>query len=294
MSRNNGKKIRLSKKWVNPLFWEIDKWAKDSRVAEVYVYGGKGSSKSWTLAQYVSLKGYTKNKSTLAFRKESSRIKLTLKKTFKGAIESMRLKDCYEHLDFKFRGQGYEISLTGLDDPEKAKGVEGFDYVLMDELNQFSKEEHEQVALSLRGKEGQILFGTWNPVSEDMWVKTELIDSEEWIEVDHTLPSPDSYVKVSSDGTKVLIKTDYRDNYWAVGSPCGTYGFVDDKLIKKYERLKTLNHHSWLVNVKGEWGQSQNEKPWLYDFKKDRHLICLLYTSPSPRDATLSRMPSSA
>ena len=26
----------------------------------------------------------------------------------------------------------------------------------------------------------------------------------------------------------------------------------------------------------------------------DVHLICLLYTSPSPRDATLSRMPSSA
>ena len=25
-----------------------------------------------------------------------------------------------------------------------------------------------------------------------------------------------------------------------------------------------------------------------------RHKICLLYTSPSPRDATLSRMPSSA
>ena len=25
-----------------------------------------------------------------------------------------------------------------------------------------------------------------------------------------------------------------------------------------------------------------------------RYLICLLYTSPSPRDATLSRMPSSA
>ena len=26
----------------------------------------------------------------------------------------------------------------------------------------------------------------------------------------------------------------------------------------------------------------------------DDHKICLLYTSPSPRDATLSRMPSSA
>ena len=26
----------------------------------------------------------------------------------------------------------------------------------------------------------------------------------------------------------------------------------------------------------------------------DKYLVCLLYTSPSPRDATLSRMPSSA
>ena len=32
------------------------------------------------------------------------------------------------------------------------------------------------------------------------------------------------------------------------------------------------------------------------DFKLEikRNLLCLLYTSPSPRDATLSRMPSSA
>ena len=32
----------------------------------------------------------------------------------------------------------------------------------------------------------------------------------------------------------------------------------------------------------------------LEDSKSDQNLHCLLYTSPSPRDATLSRMPSSA
>ena len=32
----------------------------------------------------------------------------------------------------------------------------------------------------------------------------------------------------------------------------------------------------------------------LNDILKDEYGICLLYTSPSPRDATLSRMPSSA
>ena len=31
-----------------------------------------------------------------------------------------------------------------------------------------------------------------------------------------------------------------------------------------------------------------------YDPATDHYNICLLYTSPSPRDATLSRMPSSA
>ena len=35
----------------------------------------------------------------------------------------------------------------------------------------------------------------------------------------------------------------------------------------------------------------------LYDYMDvefDKYTVCLLYTSPSPRDATLSRMPSSA
>ena len=33
---------------------------------------------------------------------------------------------------------------------------------------------------------------------------------------------------------------------------------------------------------------------WTYDATQARYGHCLLYTSPSPRDATLSRMPSSA
>ena len=37
------------------------------------------------------------------------------------------------------------------------------------------------------------------------------------------------------------------------------------------------------------------ERPIAYLFNKPHKVnICLLYTSPSPRDATLSRMPSSA
>ena len=40
-------------------------------------------------------------------------------------------------------------------------------------------------------------------------------------------------------------------------------------------------------------GQKGSEKPAALD-KEGKIRDCLLYTSPSPRDATLSRMPSSA
>ena len=42
--------------------------------------------------------------------------------------------------------------------------------------------------------------------------------------------------------------------------------------------------------------QNPNNKVLLLEAgdKDNYHWICLLYTSPSPRDATLSRMPSSA
>ena len=38
-----------------------------------------------------------------------------------------------------------------------------------------------------------------------------------------------------------------------------------------------------------EWGHTRLFSPWQHNLD-----ACLLYTSPSPRDATLSRMPSSA
>ena len=41
-------------------------------------------------------------------------------------------------------------------------------------------------------------------------------------------------------------------------------------------------------------GMSDNPRPALYGSEHKLFNICLLYTSPSPRDATLSRMPSSA
>ena len=51
---------------------------------------------------------------------------------------------------------------------------------------------------------------------------------------------------------------------------------------------------------KGLYGKAMAKKIWslnvvnIRDAATDKHKTCLLYTSPSPRDQVVSRMPSSA
>ena len=59
--------------------------------------------------------------------------------------------------------------------------------------------------------------------------------------------------------------------------------------------------HNWIDPIlntpltKGEVGCFLSHwKAWKQCIKLNEPILCLLYTSPSPRDATLSRMPSSA
>ena len=51
----------------------------------------------------------------------------------------------------------------------------------------------------------------------------------------------------------------------------------------------------WFEKLEPSWLMIFNENSEEVGYLRiDGDLICLLYTSPSPRDATLSRMPSSA
>ena len=80
----------------------------------------------------------------------------------------------------------------------------------------------------------------------------------------------------------------------------------DDKLNKLFHSLKEINAKLWIIeddkrlcekekNFGDNFIKLSREVHFLNDDRAQLKLeICLLYTSPSPRDATLSRMPSSA
>lgn len=258
--------VRFDKRWFNPLYFILNNSLKDHQISKVFVYGGKSSAKTISLAQILSKEAYVKGASSIAFRKESTSIPTTLKKSFNLVHDKLYLWPGFERQDriYKCKDNTSEIVLKGMDTEEKAKGVESYKYLYFDELNQFEQAEFEQADLSLRGIPGQKIFGSWNPVDENSWVKVDLVDKYEFNDTDEygTLPCENSFVRISTCGTVLLIKTTYEDNYWTNGRPDGDhgnnreFGFRDEALIAKYEKLRTTNANSYKVNVLGEWGKT--------------------------------------
>ena len=271
---------KFSKKYYNPLYFILNDLLKNKSIRGIFAYGGKSSSKTVSIAQVLSKECYVKGSNVIAYRKESAIIQTTLKKSFELAINSQYLYPAFEGQLMRFlceneQGEGSEIVMKGLDKEEKAKGIESYKYLYLDELNHFTLQEYEQFNLSLRGIEGQKILASWNPVDENSWVKTDLVDKFEWVDTEYKLPSENSFVKISTCGRYILIKTNYEDNYWITGSPCGTYGYRDDNLIAEYEALRTKNYNSYRVNVQGEWGKVDYGGEFLKSWRSEKHVdIC--------------------
>lgn len=276
--------ITYSKKWFNPLFFILEDIVNNKpRVKRILIYGGKSSSKTVSVCQLLAKCGVAKRESSILFRKESTRVKTTIKQSFKLGIKTTRLKNAWTSLDRSFRSStGAEVILTGLDDEDKAKGVEGFNFVLFDELDQFEEAEYNQTNLSLRGEGRKVFFATWNPVSKLSWVKTKLVDTYEWLPTQYVLPDEKSFVKMSSCGTTILIKTSYLDNYWTIGSPCGTYGYRDENLIQDYTQLKKTNYNRYKVNVLGEWGNVNTGGEFYKSFNHQKQISKHTYDPSLP------------
>ena len=71
--------------------------------------------------------------------------------------------------------------------------------------------------------------------------------------------------------------------------------FVDSHLLKKAELVREKGSKEVIKT----WSRRSTILPQFVGltfgvYNGRKHIPCLLYTSPSPRDATLSRMPSSA
>jgi len=274
--------LRLKKTWFNPLYFHLRKYVDDHKIRRIMVYGGKSSAKTFTIAQLFNILSYTQKCSCIAYRKEQTTIKISLKPAFVKAIDTIYMNAAYEVHDFMIRGiKGQIIVFKGIDSEGKIKGIEGFKYILLDELDHYSEEEFMQANLSLRGMENQKIFATWNPVDENIWIK-KYIDRFDWIDLPlmikgnkHSQLDKSSFVRKSTDGKTLLIKTTYFDNKWIVGA--NGYGSRDQNLIDEYEQLKTIDPNSYNVNVLGEWGVRDKSNKFAFAFEQSKHVGSVEY-----------------
>ena len=81
----------------------------------------------------------------------------------------------------------------------------------------------------------------------------------------------------------LAVESEAKELRW-VKDKCARPTGLDARLAS----AKRLREKGNLAYDRSEWDAAV----WLY--LAALHHVCLLYTSPSPRDATLSRMPSSA
>ena len=103
--------------------------------------------------------------------------------------------------------------------------------------------------------------------------------------IDENLPAEAMALLPSGDGTRGLLESLARQPELADNHGIGLFmcdPFVNqEQVMRLFERINL----GWVANL-----------PSLaqHDDSMRRQLHCLLYTSPSPRDRTRSRMPSSA
>ena len=157
------------------------------------LYGGRGSAKSWTVADLLIVKGYQKKKRNLCTREIQNTIKDSVYRLLTDKIVKFGLDSFYDIKADSIVGKnGTEFLFKGLlRNPQDIKSMEGINYCWVEEAHSVSRKSLDILIPTIREKDSQIIF-TYNPTNED-----------DPVHVDYTL----------SDRPNVLrIECNYTDN----------------------------------------------------------------------------------
>ena len=291
--------MQLDRELFSPNAFWLWRYTLDPSVRNIVLMGGSSSSKSYSVAQFLSILTYWECSNHLVMRKVGASIEKTIYTDFKTAING--IEGLAEHCRFKQNSivfdNGAKIDFTGLDDSEKIKGISQYKRVFLDELSEYEESDLKQIRLRLRGMEGQQILAAFNPISEEHWIKKKWFDLEEWHEVPmeltiggEKLPPELCRVKaVLMNSPKmilnhrtgefeehapdtVIIHSTYLNNFWVVGSPDGKYGYYDYQAIANFERDRINDPDYFQVYALGEWGHIRTGAEFFPSF--NRGTVC--------------------
>lgn len=303
--------MQINFKKLNPLGFHLLKLLQDITIRLIILFGGSSSGKSYSVAQLILIMTLWDGENTLVMRKVGASISKTIYEDFKVAAKQLGIFSLFKFKDGVRQivciPNGAKIDFGGLDDPEKIKGISNYKRVVLDEWSEFESEDYKQVRKRLRGKEGQQIITTFNPIKETHWIKKEVFDVEKWHDVSmeieiagKKIPTQLTTVKsirmndakmILNPRTKeieehapdtIVIQSTYLNNFWVVGSPDGTYGYYDEQCIADFEKDRINDPDYYNVYALGEWGVIRTGSEFFGSFNRGKHTGEVEYDSSLP------------
>lgn len=283
----------VNHKKLNPNAFYLLKYLNDATIRFIILYGGSSSGKSFSVAQAVLIQTLQDAENTLVMRKVGASISKTIYEDYKVAASLLGISQYFKFIQnsIKCTYNGAKIDFSGLDDPEKIKGISNYKRVQLEELSEFEFADLKQIRKRLRGKKGQQIIADFNPISETNWIKKDWLDNEKLHDVPMIVEIggkviPAELTKVKSlkmnEGksmvnpkTKeieeyppnmVVIQSTYLNNFWVVGSPDGTYGYYDEQCVMDFEHDRLYDPDYYNVYALGEWGVIKTGNEFLNSF----------------------------
>lgn len=283
----------VNHKKLNPNAFYLLKYLNDATLRFIILYGGSSSGKSFSVAQAVLIQTLQDGENTLVMRKVGASISKTIYEDYKVAASLLGISQYFKFIQnsIKCIYNGAKIDFSGLDDPEKIKGISNYKRVQLEELSEFEFADLKQIRKRLRGKKGQQIIADFNPISETNWIKKDWLDNEKLHDVPMVVEIggkviPAELTKVKSlkmnEGksmvnpkTKeieeyppnmVVIQSTYLNNFWVVGSPDGTYGYYDEQCVMDFEHDRLYDPDYYNVYALGEWGVIKTGNEFLNSF----------------------------
>ena len=288
----------INYKKLNPNGFYLLKYLNDETIRFIILYGGSSSGKSYSVAQTILIQTLQDGENTLVMRKVGASILKTIYEDYKVAAAGLGISHLFKFQQntIKCLANGAKIDFSGLDDPEKIKGISNYKRVQLEEWSEFEHPDFKQLRKRLRGKKGQQIICTFNPISESHWIKKEFIDKDKWHDVPMTVTiagkeSPEELTKVKSvkknaprqilnprtkqieeqASNTVIIQSTYLNNFWVVGSPDGTYGFYDEQCVADFEYDRVHDPDYYNVYALGEWGVIRTGSEFFGSFNRGKH-----------------------
>lgn len=293
---------------LNPNGFYCLQYFNDETIRFIVLYGGSSSGKSYSVAQTVLIQTLYDGENTLVMRKVGASILKTIYED-KVAAKTLCIDKMFRFTQNSIRCiyNGAKIDFSGLDDPEKIKGISNYKRVQLEEFSEFDIEDFKQIRKRLRGKKGQQIIMTFNPISEMHWIKRDYLDKEKLHEIPmkvviggEEIPESLTQVKrllmnepksVLNVRTKeieqhpsdtVVIQSTYLNNFWVVGSPDGTYGFYDEQCIADFEKDRLEDPDYYNVYALGEWGILRTGSEFFGSFNKGKHMRAVSFNEKLP------------